>query len=455
MTQETYPLLPQADTRSTIAWYNGIAVSQQQFLQQAKQLAQRLPQNSYAINLCEDRYHFLLVFAAMLLRGKTCLLPGNRSVSELQNISSRHDDCPCIVDKWQADLSVEQYVIEPEQLVGEVSGEIPALPAAQICAVVFTSGSTGQSVAWEKTWGELYRGAKLTRQMLALDGERPHSVVATVPPQHMYGLETSIILPLVTGMSVYSGRPFFPPALQHALHSLPEPRIMITTPVHLRACIESGIDWPAIDRIVSATAPLPQMLAQRAEQVFDCTLQEIYGSTETGAVATRRTSAESSWTLHQGVQIQASAPDEDSFNVSGGHLPRPMPLHDRIRLEGKVGFTLLGRNSDMVKIAGKRVSLGDLNHKLLAIPGVQDGVFIETLADERQAVSRLCALVVAPALSQRDILEALRMQIDPVCLPRPLYQVPQLPRTEAGKLPRKAILEMLAQLGSEGLSANL
>lgn len=455
MIRDTFPLLPQSDTGTTIAWYNGKAISQQRFLQQAKQLAQRLPQNGYAINLCEDRYHFLLVFAAMLLRGKISLLPGNRSVSELQNISSRHGDCPCIVDKWQADLSVEQYVIEPEQLVAEVSGEIPALPAAQICAVVFTSGSTGQSVAWEKTWGELYRGAKLTEQMLALDGERPHSVVATVPPQHMYGLETSIILPLVTGMGVYSGRPFFPPALQHALHSVPEPRLLITTPVHLRACMETELDWSGIDRIISATAPLPQKLAQRAEQLFDCTLQEIYGSTETGAIATRRTSTENRWNLHQGVQIQAVASNGTSFSISGGHLPRPMPLHDRIRLEGKVGFTLLGRNSDMVKIAGKRVSLGDLNHKLLTIPGVQDGVFIEALADERHAVSRLCALVVAPKLTQRDILEALRMQIDPVCLPRPLYQVPQLPRTEAGKLPRKAILEMLAQLGSEGLSANL
>ena len=74
------------------------------------------------------------------------------------------------------------------------------------------------------------------------------------------------------------------------------------------------------------------------------------------------------------------------------------------------------------------------------------GVFVEAPAKEGSTVSRLCAVVVAPGLSQRDVLDALRIQVDPVCLPRPLYFVNELPRNEAGKLPRQALLELLDTL---------
>ncbi len=449
MSYLSFPLLSRPDPDATVSWCNGTAISQKHFLKQAKLLAQHLPQDKYAINLCEDRYYFLLVFVAMLLRDKINLLPANRSINELQSVSSRYGNCPCIVEKHQSELDLEQHVIELESILEEAPEDIPVFPSSHPCAVVFTSGSTGQSVPWEKSWGELYSGAKLTERALALNDKMRHTVVATVPPQHMYGLETTIILPLVAGISVDSGRPFFPNALQHALSSASDPRLLITTPVHLNACLEANIAWPKVDRVISATAPLTTELAKHTEETFGCIVQEIYGSTETGAIATRRTSTEDKWTLHHGLQMYTAVNNSSAVSISGGHLSHPITLHDRIRKHDERHFTLLGRNSDMVKIAGKRVSLGDLNHKLLAIPGVMDGVFVETSSSERQAVPRLCALVVAPDLSRREILDALKMQIDPVCLPRPLYQVEQLPRTATGKLPQKVLHELLAQLRKE------
>jgi acyl-coenzyme A synthetase/AMP-(fatty) acid ligase len=68
---------------------------------------------------------------------------------------------------------------------------------------------------------------------------------------------------------------------------------------------------------------------------------------------------------------------------------------------------LRGRNSDLLEIAGKRASLGDLNRRLLAIAGVEDGVMF-TLDADAGSVCRLAALVVAPALSEAHILAALR-----------------------------------------------
>lgn len=429
---------------SVFVWQDGCPISKQVFMQQVQAVAKELPQSEYAINLCEDRYLFLVVFVAMLMRGQVNLLPANRSVAEVQSVSKRYGGCPCVVDRPRPELGVAQHLTGrgwPTAQRAEVA--LPQFDDEQVCAVVFTSGSSGESQPWVKRWGELQQGASMTSRALEL-GDAPLTVVATVPPQHMYGLEMTILLPLVSGLQLDSGRPFFPQDLQQALASVPEPRLLVTTPVHLHACLRAGLDWPALKGIVCATAPLSRELAEQAERSFDCPLHEIYGSTETGAIAVRRTRHELQWTLYPELRIVQGS-SEACVSVDGGHLPRAVTLNDRIQVTGTGRFELLGRNSDMLKIAGKRVSLGDLNHKLLAIPGVEDGVFIDS-ADEGEMVRRLCAVVVAPSLSSGQILDALKEQLDPVCLPRPLYRVDRLPRNEAGKLPRKELLRLLQQL---------
>ena len=113
-------------------------------------------------------------------------------------------------------------------------------------------------------------------------------------------------------------------------------------------------------------------------------------------------------------------------------------LHD----EGR-RFRLCGRNTDLLEIAGKRASLGDLTRRLLAIPGVQDGIVFQLDEPDVAGVRRIAALAVAPALTAAAILDALRRAIDPVFLPRRLRLVDVLPRNETGKLPRGALLDLL------------
>ena len=100
-------------------------------------------------------------------------------------------------------------------------------------------------------------------------------------------------------------------------------------------------------------------------------------------------------------------------------------------------------------VAGKRASLGDLNQRLLRIPGVVDGVIFQP-EQSRGLVRRLAAIVVAPGLTTEQLREALAPAMDPVFLPRPLLLVPSLPRTAAGKLPRATLDAALADLLSAG-----
>jgi acyl-coenzyme A synthetase/AMP-(fatty) acid ligase len=106
-------------------------------------------------------------------------------------------------------------------------------------------------------------------------------------------------------------------------------------------------------------------------------------------------------------------------------------------------FRLCGRSTDLLEIAGKRASLGDLTWRLLAIPGVRDGVVVQLDECDALGVQRIAALAVAPGLEATAVTEALRRSIDPVFLPRPLRLVTALPRNETGKLPRNALLALL------------
>ena len=129
---------------------------------------------------------------------------------------------------------------------------------------------------------------------------------------------------------------------------------------------------------------------------------------------------------------------EDKVRISAPHLPEPVVLGDIIELVGESEFRWLGRDQDMINIAGKRGSLAHLNHRLARIPGVIDGVIFLPSEDSK----RLAALVVAPGMEPSAILEALKEAIDPAFLPRPMYLVPMLPRQETGKLARKMVLDL-------------
>jgi acyl-coenzyme A synthetase/AMP-(fatty) acid ligase len=129
----------------------------------------------------------------------------------------------------------------------------------------------------------------------------------------------------------------------------------------------------------------------------------------------------------------------------------PTRLNDEVELiAADPGcFLLHGRHADLVNIAGKRTSLGYLNHQLNAIPGVRDGVFLlpeEAGEAATESVRRLSALVVAPDLTPAALMQALRERIDAIFLPRPLLFVDALPRNATGKLPARVAQALLAEM---------
>ena len=424
----TLPLLSAASSDSWIAQWRGQAISHRLFLRHVGNVASQLPATRFIFNLCEDRYLFLVAFAAVAVNGQSNLLPSSRASLHLRDLAQDYPDSQRITDS-----EVESWLGSTVQ-ADTATSLIPMLSAEQVVAITFTSGSTGRAKPHPKRWGELIGGAGQTRRRFDLVPGM--AMVATVPPQHMYGLETTIMTPLANGICIHAGRPFFPQDVHAALESIPPPRILVTTPVHLRACVQSGLNWPAMAFLISATAPLSATLAAQAEAAFEAPVREIYGCTEAGSIASRRTLDGDLWRLYEGFHLQDGV-------LSGAHLPEPILLSDRIENHDQSQFKLLGRFADLVNLAGKRTSLEYLNHQLNQITGVVEGIF--WLPDEGEGeneIRRLMAAVVAPQVSERQLLAALAERIDPVFLPRPLLRVERLPRNETGKVTREALLAL-------------
>lgn len=437
------PLLLAGDPQRVLAWRHGAAVSAAQFLGQVQRVAAMLPAAEAVINLCEERYAFMVAFCAAVLRGQITLLPSSRAPQAVNEVMALHPGCYALGEQAPdpAPHGYWRLPLADELPAADAAMVWPRIDAGQIVAIGYTSGSTGVPSPSAKSWRAFHASTAGNLGMLGAAIDGPFNLVATVPPQHMYGMEMSVLLPLLGGHGVHTGRPFFPADVAAALAQIPAPRVLVTTPVHLRALVDSGVTLAPLAAIVSATAPLPIALARVAEERFGAPLREVFGSTETCVFASRRPAASADWQLFADVVLQ---PRPDGTEVRAPQLAAPVILADIVSVSaGGRCFRWCGRRTDLLEIAGKRASLGDLTRRLLAVPGVRDGVVFQLDTGDALGVQRIAAVAVAPGMDEGTIVDALRQSMDPVFLPRPLRLVAALPRNETGKLPRAALLALL------------
>lgn len=417
-----------------IAWHADRLISQAEFLADVESVLRELPKSGAMINLCEDRYNFLVTYLAGVIAEHCVLLPPTRVEQVVREIQSLHEGSYRIEDSAMAARKMSSR--EDISLQTE---------ADRIAMIGYTSGSTGQPSAQAKRWRALHASAahnsSAMRRAMNLSDLDSAFVVATVPPQHMYGMELSVVLPLLGGMAVHSGRPLFPADIASALAQIPEPRVLVSTPVHLRAIAQSMQSFPPISLIVSATAPLDQALASAIEAKLQAPLLEMFGSTETCVIATRCTARDEYWHAYDGVTLE---PMTEGTRVEAPWFQQAVTLPDVLQVESANRFVVRGRNADMIEVAGKRASLADLTRRLLAIEGVKDAAVFQPDQKEVGTIRRVAAFVVAPGLNAKQILGRLAGSVDPAFLPRPLLFVDALPRNAVGKLPRDKLVELLA-----------
>lgn len=439
----TLPLLPDFQATHTMAHRPQQAVSQAAFLRDVLALAARLPHTGHVFNLCKDRYWFSVALFAAITRGMVSLLQNSTAPEHMAALAADYPDALCLCDQATAAVAHLPQLLVPALAAPAIDGPLamPQVARRQCIARIFTSGTTGRPQAHDMRFWRMHSCALAEAQRMWDVAGGPCSVLGTVSPQHMFGLEATVLMPIFGGGTVSARQPFFPADVANALAELPEPRLLVSTPFHLRKLMDAQIELPRVQAVLSATAPLSIALAQEVEARLGAPMVEIYGSTETGAVATRRPTRSTVWETYSGITVQQQ---QDQTLACAAHYESPQPLNDVLDLHSPHRFTLLGRNSDMINVVGKRSSLAFLNQLLLGLPGVRDGVFCVHEASAAEDAMRLAAFVVAPGLTSADLLAALRPHLDAVFLPRPLVLVDALPRDANGKIAAAALAQLRA-----------
>jgi len=231
----------------------------------------------------------------------------------------------------------------------------------ETAVLFFTSGTTGEPTGALKSKENILKELAVLKELfLPLDIER---IVVTVPLIHIYGFLAGVMLPSVLGVDVILKEEFLP----HELLTLAEDKktLCITNPVFLKVLNKLKIESQYSHiTFLSSTGKLDATVAQSLQEKIGCTIYQLFGSTETGGIA-YKINNDTLWKPLKGVTIkkvgqnlsvQSSFISEYIIEDSLQKLEQPFVTTDIISLEDE-GFLLLGRESEIIKISGKRISL--------------------------------------------------------------------------------------------------
>jgi len=228
-------------------------------------------------------------------------------------------------------------------------------------AIFFTSGTTGEPTGALKSRDNITKELEVLVKLFEPFGfER---VIVTVPLIHIYGFLAGVMLPKALNADVILKEEFLP----HELVELAEDKktLCVTNPVFLKVLNKLKLDRDYSNiTFLSSTGKLDRDIAKSLNQKIGSTIYQLFGSTETGGIAYKINDNEL-WRPLDGVTIRTNNShltvesdyiSDYIINDSLVEVTKPFETTDIIEIE-QGGFRLLGRESDIIKISGKRISL--------------------------------------------------------------------------------------------------
>ncbi len=382
---------------------------------------------------------------ASLAGGPRVVLPYAFSRQTFEEIL---ETLPCIFlcADQPGDLPPGCEVITPSMLHHESTNSRTFLDPDVPFLMLFTGGSTGKPKVWSKTPRNMLTEA---RYLIDTFGISPDDIfLSSVPPQHIYGLLFSVLIPFFSSARVLGGVYTFPgeilrTAAEHGAS------ILVSVPIHYRILKSDDLQQHNLRMAFSSAGVLDKGDAAYFHKKTGIDIIEIYGSTETGGVATRRRARDGdSWRPLDTVAWKIL---RERLHVKSDFISPMLPRDaegffataDCAEADGSRSFILRGRADDIVKIGGKRVDLASVQAKIKRIPGVRDAVVV-SIPTRKGRQNELAALVATDI----DVLQV-RRHIAAVselyAVPRRIIVTKEIPVTSTGKYDRAGIERLLAQ----------
>jgi acyl-coenzyme A synthetase/AMP-(fatty) acid ligase len=411
--------------------------------QMARGLAARMTTVAQGKPVClcvDDRAIVVAGMLASLHAGIPLILPHGEAAATLDGLRAEMPYHAAIVDK-ESDTRLPSGVVaiaadtppEPGNDGPLDAGLTPDSPWVYL----FTGGSTGQPKIWTKTPTNLLaESAYLAERFKVTPADR---ILSTAPPNHIYGILYSVLMPMLGGARVCATSPTFP---HEILAQLAESRatILVSLPVHYRSLKAQTYDAAHLRLAFSSAGPLDPVDGEAFSAATGAPVFEIYGSTETGGIASRcRHKGETELTPFAPVRVDV---ENERALVTSNFISPDLPrdekgrflLADRLEATSDGKLHLLGRSDGIVKVGGKRVDLEMVRETLKKQKGVSDAV-VFNLPGEAGRETEIVAVVEGRA-DIACLRQALQRALEPQALPRRIKVVRQMPMLATGKYDR-------------------
>ena len=435
----------------------------------AESLPPATPDSHIELVFDGDRYALAATLIAALDRGHAVALPPNTRPESILALEARPEVVLIAHDLDSGRGLDVRALLGPTQAAdGRRDGdgqEIGALTrrfdADRHVATVFTSGTSGPMAAWPKTARQLIGEAHGLRRTIGID--RGAKIVPTVSPGHIYGLLFGVLLPLSCGGAFLRETPLHAESIARSLAEH-EATVLVSVPVQLRALAGSpNIDLSGLTRVVSSTGPLPDSVANAFHARHGRSITEVIGSTETGGFATRLRGEgpagpftpfpEATVSVDGDGRLCVESPYVDRKpDVRPGDAAAPFVTGDLAELLADGRFVHHGRADGIVKIAGHRVSLQQVEAALRERPEIEDAAAV-AVPDDRGRGHRLLVALAPASIDPASVRGLLTDRLEAAALPRRILTCEALPREANGKLQRRRLLQLF-DLDEAGHPAN-
>jgi uncharacterized membrane protein/acyl-CoA synthetase (AMP-forming)/AMP-acid ligase II len=336
---------------------------------------------------CEDYWYFLCTFAALLQCRKTVFLTQNITSEFIAEI--KKPGVGFLTDQRLADSLYIPDLIEKGDIPSEQQiRTVPVIDSDETKIMMYTSGSTGRPKAVLQRMTEFEQDNAFIISKWG-DEFLKRKLVTTVSQHHIYGFLFGISLPFACGVPFRRTRIEFPEEFEKLCD---ESYMIIAVPAFLKRTVEIEEKLNMKDPFIftSGGVLLPEV-AERTNAVFGFWPVEVYGSTETSGIAYRQSKNGLEWTPFENAKIWKGA--DGCLVIISPYIKDPAGFStaDLVDILPDGRFLMKGRSDSIVKIEEKRISMTEVENRLLQSNLVKD-VKVVAMEDVRQYLAAVVVL---------------------------------------------------------------
>lgn len=286
---------------------------------------------------------------------------------------------------------------------------------------------------------------------------------AVIPLSHSYGFSNLITPLLVRGVPMAISTDRMPRAVLDDL-ARTEATAFPGMPLFFQAFgdMRDAPPLPSLRLCISAGAPLSRRVAENFRAKFDLPIHSFYGASECGGICYDRAATEALegfvGTPMHGVELERLDPESAatqvrvrSAAVGDGYFPEPEPeklgdgtfLPDDLVTMSDAGVRIVGRLSDVINVAGKKVNPAEVEAHLLSHAGVRQAVVFGRASALRNQEVVAC-VVAAEKTNEAALLAYCRTRLSGWQVPKRIFLLETLPANERGKISRRELAQLFA-----------